>query len=129
MVRRIKKRSRKYLGNRRWGRGNIKNGRGAGDRGGVGKGGKKHKFTRVTAKTPWLIRRKGFTSIKVKYREIDLREISKLLKDSNSKIIELPYYKVLSNGELELPAEIRASAFSKKAIEKIEKANGKAVEI
>ena len=44
VVVRVKK-NRKYFGSRSWGAGNIKNARGAGDRGGVGRGGRKHKMS------------------------------------------------------------------------------------
>jgi large subunit ribosomal protein L15 len=47
MVLRYEKKARRYLGTRRWGGGNIKNRRGSGSRGGVGRAGKKHKFTRI----------------------------------------------------------------------------------
>ena len=61
MVVRHQKRSRKYLGKRRWGVGNIKNARGAGDRGGVGNAGaRKHNFTWMTAKHPELLNKRGF---------------------------------------------------------------------
>ncbi len=61
VVRRAKK-NRKFLGTRRWGVGNIKNARGAGGRGGVGDIGRlrKHDFTYITAKAPWMLRKKGF---------------------------------------------------------------------
>ena len=39
MVLRKDKRARKFLGDRRWGGGNIKNNRGKGDKGGIGRGG------------------------------------------------------------------------------------------
>lgn len=129
MVVRHAKRNRKYLGTRRWGMGNIKNARGAGDRGGVGKGGIKHKWTYVTAKAPETIRTRGFTPWKrVKPKEITLREINKMIHAAKEqKAIELNGFKVLSNGEITKAATIKASAFSKSAIEKIKSAGGEAV--
>jgi large subunit ribosomal protein L15 len=133
MVVRKQKRSRKYLGSRRWGVGNIKNARGAGDRGGVGKGGKKHKFTYVTAKTPELIGKHGFHVFDRKRRyEITLKEIArklaKLEADGKSAdSIDLPGYKILSNGEITRKVRVKAYAFSKKASEKIKAAGGEAV--
>ncbi|MGC8730561.1 MAG: uL15m family ribosomal protein [Candidatus Micrarchaeia archaeon] len=131
MVVRHERKSRKLLGSRRWGMGNIKNARGKGDRGGVGNAGfRKHKFTYVTAKTPWLISRKGFTSKKKNVlKEINLRDISKNFEKGNyaKEVVELRNYKVLGNGELSVPMEIKAAAFSKKAEEKIAKIGGKAV--
>ncbi|MGC8479007.1 MAG: uL15 family ribosomal protein [Candidatus Micrarchaeia archaeon] len=133
MVVRKEKRSRKYLGSRRWGVGNIKNARGAGDRGGVGQGRRKHRFTYFTAKAPELIGKKGFTPFgHKKLREITLAEIGRRLVAQKGKAgadntLELRGYKVLSNGSITSGAVIKAAAFSKKAAEKIEKAGGKAV--
>jgi large subunit ribosomal protein L15 len=132
MVVRKDKKNRKYFGTRRWGAGNIKNARGAGDRGGVGKGGRKHKFTRITAKTPWLIHRKGFTKWNQrKLQIITLDGINKMFDDGEAKgsSIELPYHKVLSNGSLRNGIKVSASAFSAKAIEKIKGSGGEAVVI
>jgi large subunit ribosomal protein L15 len=131
MVVRSKKRSRKYLGSRHWGVGNIKNARGKGSRGGVGNAGsRKHKFTYMTAKTPWLIKRHGFSNWKPnKPDEVTLREIDRMVLASKDQkpLIELKSCKVLSNGSMSRPATIKAHAFSEKAIEKIKKAGGEAV--
>lgn len=132
MVVRKEKKDRKYLGTRRWGAGNIKNARGKGDRGGVGKGGKKHKWTYVTAKTPELIKKVGFKPWHPKkFKEINLGEINKMILNSKEgkATIELKDYKVLSNGLLSKPAIIRASGFSESAMEKIKSAGGEAVKI
>jgi large subunit ribosomal protein L15 len=132
MVVRIEKRNRRYLGTRRWGKGNIKNARGKGDRGGVGKGGRKHKFTYITAKTPELIRHVGFTPWKRKrMKEITLKKIELMLKETKEQkpVLEFRNCKVLSNGSLSRSATIKASKFSESALEKIKKAGGEAVEI
>ena len=130
MVVRREKTNRKYLGTRRWGAGNIKNARGKGDRGGVGRGGKKHKWTWVTAKAPETIRNVGFTPWKrSKPKEITLDGISRMVRDSKENTLELKNYKVLSNGTLIKPITIKASGFSKNAIEKIKGAGGEAVKI
>jgi ribosomal protein L15 len=118
------------LGNRRWGVGNIKNARGAGDRGGVGRRNahKKHNFTYLTAKHPEEIRKHGFTKwMPNRIKSVSLQSINAMLKKSNTNEIELSGYKVLSNGTLEIPAKIKADSFSAKAIEKIKKANGEAI--
>jgi large subunit ribosomal protein L15 len=125
MVVRKQKRNRKYFGTRRWGLGNIKNGRGAGDRGGVGKGGRKHKWTYITAKEPESIHKKGFVrwgSDKHVLKEITLREISKIAKENGKSEVDLHGYKVLSNGQLEAKVTIKADSFSEKALEKIKSA-------
>ena len=132
MVVRHDKKNRKYFGTRRWGVGNIKNARGKGCRGGVGNGGKKHKWTRVTAKTPELIKHKGFTPWdQKKLKEITLNEIDKMAKDSKEEkfTAELGDYKVLSNGKLSRPIVVKASGFSKQAAEKIKTAGGEAIVI
>ncbi|MEM3781666.1 MAG: uL15m family ribosomal protein [Candidatus Micrarchaeaceae archaeon] len=130
MVLRIKKRSRKYLGSRRWGSGNIKNNRGAGDRGGVGKAGKKHKLTRLLVYDRGSLKsQKGFFSHKKRQLiEINLRELDKRIgKQGANATIELEGYKVLGSGKLTAPAIIKASAFSARASQKIESAGGKAL--
>ena len=129
MVIRADKKNRKYFGTRRWGAGNIKNARGAGDRGGVGKAGlRKHKFTWVTAKHPELIRSKGFSNWNTKkMKVITLNDISKMAAVEKKDSIELRNIKVLSNGELTSKIKISATKFSKKAIDKIKNAGGEAV--
>jgi large subunit ribosomal protein L15 len=130
MVVRIKKRNRRYLGTRRWGVGNIKNARGKGDRGGVGKGGKKHKWTYVTAKTPELIRTVGFVPWNRKrMNEITLKKIDMTLRKGKAETLEFRNCKVLGNGSLSAPVKIRASAFSKSAMDKIKSAGGEAIKI
>ncbi|MCL5262289.1 MAG: uL15 family ribosomal protein [Candidatus Marsarchaeota archaeon] len=130
MVVRKEKRNRKYHGTRRWGVGNIKNARGAGDRGGVGVGRRKHRFTYFTAKEPWMIGRKGFTKWKPeKLEAVTLDEVSRIAAKSGSNTVELRGVKVLSNGRLESGISVKASAFSKKAIDKIKEAHGEAVKI
>ena len=131
MVVRKEKTNRKYLGTRRWGKGNIKNARGKGDRGGVGKGGTKNKWTWVTAHAPETIRDVGFTPWhKKKMKEITLRSIDRMLTGSEEKVtLEFKGHKVLSNGELHKPVIIKAAGFSKSAEEKIKGAGGEAIKI
>ncbi|MEM0106782.1 MAG: uL15 family ribosomal protein [Candidatus Micrarchaeaceae archaeon] len=127
MVVRKNKRIRKFFGSRHMGLGNVKNGRGKGDRGGVGRANlRKNKFTWVTAKAPELIRTKGFHRWgATKHNTISLREINKMNKEE----VELPGYKVLGNGMLTGRVRIKASAFTKYAKEKIEKSGGEAIKI
>ncbi|MCL5239506.1 MAG: uL15 family ribosomal protein [Candidatus Marsarchaeota archaeon] len=129
MVLRIKKR-RKYLGNRRWGAGNIKNARGAGDRGGVGRGGRKHKMTYLLVYERESLVHKGFAPWRKKVLDIiDLNAISKRaseMKDAKPTI-ELKGFKVLGSGKLAKPAVVKASGFSKSAEEKIKQAGGEAL--
>ncbi|MCL4379304.1 MAG: uL15 family ribosomal protein [Candidatus Marsarchaeota archaeon] len=127
MVVRKQKRSRKYLGSRRWGVGNIKNARGKGDRGGVGRAGaRKHKFTYMTSKARDEMHKHGFHPWKrSRLDEINLMQVSSM--SAGKSEIELRNYKVLSNGTLSSPIKIRASKFSKAAMEKIKAAGGEAI--
>ncbi|MGC8495887.1 MAG: uL15m family ribosomal protein [Candidatus Micrarchaeia archaeon] len=133
MVVRKGKRNRKYFGTRHWGVGNIKNARGAGDRGGVGNAGsRKHKFTYMTAKHPELKKSHGFTPWKPKkLKSISLNSVNSMISSRSEEkpTIELKGYKVLSNGTLDKPAIIKASGFSKAAIEKIKSGGGDAISL
>ncbi len=132
MVVRKESKNRRYLGSRRWGAGNIKNRRGKGSRGGVGKSGKKHWFTYIVKYAPERIRAKGFSKWDKKVlKTIDLDKVSKLARknDSQKPVIELKGYKVLGDGSLSKPAVIKASSFSKSAEEKIKGAGGEAQKI
>lgn len=128
---RNRKRVRKYLGNRRWGVGNIKHNRGAGSRGGVGKAGWKHRqsYRVVYEKDAFTLHKGFFRFRKEKRGEINLDLISKKISESKEgkPEIELGGYKVLGSGTLAKPAVIKADAFSKKALEKIKQAGGEAV--
>ncbi|MCL5092574.1 MAG: uL15 family ribosomal protein [Candidatus Marsarchaeota archaeon] len=129
MVVRKEKRNRKYFGTRRWGVGNIKNARGAGDRGGVGNGRRKHRFTYFTAKHPELIGKKGFHVWKPsKLKCITLYGVNRIALKAENQMIDLSGYRVVSNGELEKSKlTIKAAGFSKKAMEKIKNAECEAV--
>lgn len=132
MVLRIKK-SRKFLGTRRWGCGNIKNARGAGDRGGVGKGGRKHKMSYY-----WVYDResthgeKGFQPFKrEKLQEISVEQIAKRAAASKEAkpVLELKGYKVLGDGRIEKAVVVKANGFSAAAEKKITAAGGEAVKL
>ncbi len=129
MVVRADKKNRKMHRSRVWGCGNKKHARGKGVRGGVGKGqSRKNKFTYMTAKTPELIHTKGFVPYKRQSKNIiTLENINKVVETRNEKNIELPGYKVLSNGSINEGITITARKFSAKALEKINTANGKAI--
>lgn len=128
MVIRNKSKSRKFLGARRWGAGNIKNRRGSGSRGGVGRAGKKHKFTRIVKYERERLRKKGFSPwMKVKTGVMNLDDVSKAAKDKNE--VELAGYKVLGGGLLTKPIKVKASGFSNKAMDKIKQAGGEATKL
>ncbi len=130
MVRK-QKRARKYLGSRRWGVGNIKNARGAGDRGGVGRAGaRKHKFTRMVTKERELMRKHGFTPWKSKKVDcVSLRQIEQMAKNlpEEKPTIVLKNCKVLSNGIITRPITVKATGFSKTAMKKIRDAGGEPI--
>ncbi|MGI0141587.1 MAG: uL15m family ribosomal protein [Candidatus Micrarchaeales archaeon] len=133
MVIRIKNTSRKHLGARRWGKGNIKNARGSGDRGGTGKSGAKHKWTYIVKYAPERIGKKGFFNKNGAdvLEEIDIDKVSEIAKASKDAkpTVELKGYKVLSDGTIHKAVVVKASGFSKNAMEKIKKAGGEAIKI
>ncbi|MBI5229146.1 uL15 family ribosomal protein [Candidatus Micrarchaeota archaeon] len=133
MVRRHKKKSRKYLGSRSWGAGNIKNRRGKGNRGGKGRAGI-HKHRRLWAikyEPPRL--RVGFPGKKKKLKVLSLDELNKQIEKGFWKPDETGLFKIdlssqdikiLGSGNPSYKVDVKANAFSKKAREKIEKAGG-----
>ena len=69
------------------------------------------------------LHKKGFKSIYKKGKSINISNLSKLSKESEINIIKFGYSKVLGNGELDNSIKkVIAKSFSKKALEKIEKA-------
>lgn len=132
MVVRREKRNRKYLGTRRWGVGNIKNARGKGDRGGVGRAGaRKHNFTYMTSHAREEMHKKGFHNWNSNKKEqISLMQINNMMIGKEGKQeLELQNCKVLSNGTITKPITIKAAGFSKAAQEKIKAAGGEAIVI
>ncbi|MEM3839217.1 MAG: uL15m family ribosomal protein [Candidatus Micrarchaeaceae archaeon] len=131
MVLRVKK-NRKYFGTRTWGWGNKKNRRGSGSRGGVGRGGRKSKWTRTVKYERERIHTPGFVPPRrEKLREISLGRISSIARKAAGEkpTLEFNGYKVLSNGSLSKPVVIKATSFSAKAEEKIKQAGGEAVRL
>jgi large subunit ribosomal protein L15 len=140
MARRIKSKKRKYLGNRSYGRGNTKNGRGKGTRGGVGRAGyHKHKWLKTIKEGLHKSRRHGFVnrnSESVLTTEITLAQLQRNVdkglykKSADGKYeVTLPVRaKVLSQGTLTAALKISAGAFSAVAKEKIAKAGGQVLE-
>jgi len=127
--------SRKYLGSRRWGAGNIKNRRGKGSKGGKGYAGShKHKWTYMVKYEPDHFGRFGFVSPTTKIiRTINLWDINKLIidgkieKSADGKFTaNFKGCKILGGGKLNFPATIQADSFSKSAVQKIKDAGGEA---
>lgn len=136
MAVRHRKRSRhKYPGTRRWGRGNIKHGRGKGSRGGKGfAGSSKHKWIQVITKHPGHFGRESMKSLKRgKRKALNLWQINMMAlsgkfgaPEGGKYSADLSGYKVLGSGIITVAAKIRADAFSARAAEKIAKAGGEA---
>ena len=137
MARRVKSKKRKrYLGNRSFGGGNAKNRRGKGNRGGVGRAGfHKHNWLRTIKLEGTSQRERGdkgfFNPTRVKLKEISLGELKARINAGEFKpdaqgvySINLEGFKVLSSGNVNVKLAVRASGFSKKAVQKITAAGG-----
>jgi len=135
---------RKKRGSRTCGGGSHKKSRGSGNRGGSGKaGGCKGKWTKIIKDYPRYFGRRGFKlpkEIKHVYNSINVGEIDEIvdelllkgiaIKDDGKIIVELSELnieKVLGGGRVTRPLIIKAQRFTEGAVEKIEKAGGKAV--
>jgi len=136
MPMRYKKKKLKYRGKRTHGGGNVKNRRGAGNRGGKGRAGIwKHRFSMVTA-AGIKLGKHGFSREKIKKEiqtinvgEIERYAIAGELKKENGMYVFDFGGKVLGAGTVTLPILVRAKAFSKKAEKKLMDAGGKAEKI
>jgi large subunit ribosomal protein L15 len=131
-----RKKVEKMRGSKTHGYGSKKKHRGSGSRGGKGyAGGKKHMKS-------WIFRyerdhfgKRGFRSLKQRkmqpvLKSINLRDLEKLAGEKKEIVLkDFGYDKVIGAGEIKKPLVIRAQAFSQKALEKIEKAGGKAEKI
>jgi large subunit ribosomal protein L15 len=132
MVVRRKKKVLKFRGKRSYGYGSHKKHRGGGSRGGRGKAGMhKHKWSYTVKYDPDHFGKKGFKRPFASYKRskaINLKQLETLAQ--GKKKIDLKKYgytKVLGGGMIKSKMEVVAKSFSKKAIEKIEEAGGKAV--
>ena len=136
MARRIHSKKRKHLGNRTFGGGNTKNRRGKGNRGGVGRAGyHKHKWLHTIKYEGTNKRDRGMHGFvnptRKEYSIISLETLSSQIAVGKHKPnadgvyeIVLPKTKVLSNGSIKHKLLLKASAFSKNAVEKIKAAGG-----
>ena len=131
------KRKVHYLrGSRRMGRGNIKNRRGSGNRGGRGRAGlHKHKWSSVAAREEEFFGKHGFRRPnKKRVPVVNIWEIENyvekgaLEKDGEHYVFHFKG-KVLGFGKLSYPVKVYALSFSKKAKEKIEAAGGQALQL
>lgn len=131
MVTRQRKRNRKFNGTRNHGKGNTKNRRGKGGKGGWGRAGMhKHRFTYITAYEPDFFGVHGFASVrKLKVKTVNLHAIDQLATLGKLESREGKAYfefegKVLGAGTISSPVVVKAVSFSSGAEEKIKKAGG-----
>lgn len=139
----VNKRS-KYRGSRTCGGGTHKNRRGAGNRGGRGRGGSRdHKFVRGVVHANWTYGTCGFKHhhrTTVTGDVLDIGQIDQILpslleqgtatRDGESIVLnaaDLGIAKVLGGGQVTCKMNITAEAFSQSAIQKIEAKGGHAL--
>ena len=133
------KRNRKFNGTRNHGKGNAKNRRGKGGKGGWGRAGThKHRFTYITRyERHWMSHggRYGFANqnARAELPVINLYEIDQLARNGKveKKDGKLTFDfegKVLGTGAITMPIVVRAMCFSEKAKEKLKAAGGSAIE-
>lgn len=135
MTTRPGKRNRKFLGTRSHGKGNAKNKRGKGSKGGWGRAGMhKHRFSHVTVyEREWMAKggRFGFsnpTETKVQVKnlfEIDQMAASGEIPTKEGKLVFEYDGKILGTGPIHHAVVIRARAASEKAVERLAAAGGK----
>ncbi len=136
MPKRYKKKKLKYRGKRTQGGGDVKNRRGAGNRGGKGRAGIwKHRFSSLTS-AGIKVGKHGFSREKIKKQietinvgEIERYAVAGELKKENNMYVFDFRGKVLGSGTVSLPIIVRAKCFSKKAEKKVADAGGKAEKI
>lgn len=139
MVKRKGRRTRKYLGSRSHGKGNIKSGRGAGARGGRGKAGLcKHRYTTIAAKDKRYFGRsaRGFVNPAKKPRtkvahlfDINHRAVLGKLEKKGDKFVFEFSGKVLATGNVTVPLSIKAFEWSKRTEEKVKAAGGEILKL
>jgi large subunit ribosomal protein L15 len=113
-------------GKRTHGKGNTKNQRGAGSKGGSGRAGSfKHKFSKYFT---MLGKRKLISPrlhAKVRVKTITLNDLNKYIVDKETiDLKEIGFGKILGTGNLNKPVKIKNAQVTKIAKEKIEKAGG-----
>ncbi len=129
---RQERQKRKYLGQRTFGRGDIKNRRGSGNRGGRGKAGRcKHKNSWAVKYSPGYFGKHGFhrpnqgkemPTINL-YHVTHQALLGSLEKSGDQYIFEFDG-KVLATGRVTLPLKIKAKTWSRRTAEKLEAAGG-----
>lgn len=137
MTRRHERRWKKYLASRTWGRGNTKNKRNKGSRGGKGYAGShKHRWLSILKNEPDHFGKSGFSPIlrartaRKRHAVINVGSIcsmaaaGKLPKKEGMFQFELAG-KILGGGTINIPVAVKASEISESARKKIEAAGGR----
>jgi large subunit ribosomal protein L15 len=141
----VRKKRKRRRGERTY-HGSHKKWRGGGSRGGRGRAGlHKHKWSYVAKYEPKYFGKRGFKrplAVRREIKTINLSELDKIVdklleegkaEKENEKIkinlLKIGYEKLLGSGKLTKPLIIESKSFSNKAIEKIEKAGGKAIKL
>ncbi len=129
-LKRVRMRGRKTFG---WG--SKKKRRNAGSRGGRGRAGMfgQKQVWRIKY-SPQSVGKFGFKSLRQRalkpgLKAINLRDISRLAVQAEIDLTEFGFDKVLAGGQLDRPIVIKAKAFSKGAIKKIEAVGGRAIKL
>lgn len=129
------KRNRVFLGTRNHGKGNAKNRRGKGNKGGWGRSGMhKHRFSYITTyERHWMSNgnRFGFDpkNSPLELPVVNLYELEQMVRSGEiAKKGALPYFefegKILGTGAIHSAVHVKAKAGSEKAMERIKKAGG-----
>ncbi len=136
LMKRKRRKCGKLRGKRRHGHGNIKNRRGAGNRGGRGNAGlHKHKYTYTVVYAKDHFGKHGFVNpTRKELPTLNLYEIEAMIEKGQLAQQEGKYVfefngKILGCGTISSPVLVRARAWSKKAEEKIKAAGGEIEEL
>ncbi len=137
MAKRKGRQKKNYLGTRSFGRGDTKNRRGSGNRGGRGKAGIcKHKWTWAAKYAKDYYGKHGFVRPVKKKKlpvvhlyELNMKAARKELEEKEGKFFFRFQGKVLGTGMLSFPVSVKAVQWSKKAEEKIKAAGGEIVKV
>jgi large subunit ribosomal protein L15 len=133
MSRRKQGQKKGYLGHRSHGRGNVKNRRGSGNRGGRGMAGiDKHKWSWAMKNEPdyfgknRFVRPQGTQRVveKINLYEINQKALKNTLEKKNGKAVFTFEGKILGSGVISVPVEIHAHSWSKSVEEKLKAVGG-----
>ncbi|MCD6512355.1 MAG: uL15 family ribosomal protein [Thermoplasmata archaeon] len=118
----MRKKTKKMRGSHTCGRGFKKKARGAGNKGGTGMAGAKHKHLK------WRWGRHGFVhhGVKREKRVINVEELKKFDGDEIN-LTELGYDKLLGSGNIDRAIKVHVKEATEKAVNKIKEAGGEVI--